>query len=89
MYNACLANEKVYGDRFRQLKEDEKKKKSTKALPTDKVEISASTSDSEDEADDETKPKVNIKVFFVHLISTVKVHLTHVCIIKNQLLVRR
>ncbi|XP_015058326.1 inner membrane protein PPF-1, chloroplastic [Solanum pennellii] len=45
------------GERFRQLKEDEKKKKSTKALPTDKVELSASISDSEDEQDDDTKPK--------------------------------
>ncbi|KAF3622105.1 Inner membrane protein PPF-1, chloroplastic [Capsicum annuum] len=45
------------GERFRQLKEEEKKKKSTKALPTDKVDLSASISDSEDEPDDDTKPK--------------------------------
>ena len=45
------------GERFRQLKETEKKKKSTKALPTDKVELSASISDSEDESDNDTKPK--------------------------------
>lgn len=57
---------KVYGNRFRQLKEDEKKKKSTKALPTDKVELSASISDSEDEQDDDTKPKVNVKCCFAY-----------------------
>ncbi|KAL1817195.1 hypothetical protein DCAR_0521617 [Daucus carota subsp. sativus] len=41
------------GDRFRQLKKEEKKKKSNKALPAE-LEISASTSDSEEESNEET-----------------------------------
>ncbi|PSS14267.1 Inner membrane protein like [Actinidia chinensis var. chinensis] len=43
------------GDRFRQLKEEEKKKVS-KALPAEQVQM-ASTSDPEDESDEETNPK--------------------------------
>lgn len=43
-------------DRFRQLKEDEKKKKVNKALPAE-VQVSASVSDSEDESDGEPESK--------------------------------
>jgi len=39
------------GDRFRQLKEEEKKKKLSKALPAEQVEALASTSESEDGSD--------------------------------------
>lgn len=41
------------GDRFRQLKQEDKKKKTSKALPAEQVEISASTSDSEEESTEE------------------------------------
>ncbi|KAM7496566.1 hypothetical protein LguiA_020980 [Lonicera macranthoides] len=43
------------GDRFRKLKEEEKKNKSSKALPTDVVDISASVSDSEDNSNEGTE----------------------------------
>ncbi|MFS7986835.1 putative membrane insertase YidC/ALB3/OXA1/COX18, membrane insertase YidC/Oxa1 [Helianthus anomalus] len=42
------------GDRFKQLK-DEEKRRSNKALPDQDVQVLASTSDSEDETDEETK----------------------------------
>lgn len=44
------------GDRFRQLKQEEKKKKTNKALPAE-LEISASTSDSEEDLNEETMSK--------------------------------
>lgn len=44
------------GDRFRQLKQEEKKIKANKALPAE-LEISASTSDSEEDSDEETISK--------------------------------
>ncbi|KAG5566891.1 hypothetical protein RHGRI_002442 [Rhododendron griersonianum] len=42
------------GDRFRQLKEEEKKKKLNEALPAEQVEVLASTSESEDGSDEVT-----------------------------------
>uniref|UniRef100_A0A5B6YMT0 Membrane insertase YidC/Oxa/ALB C-terminal domain-containing protein n=1 Tax=Davidia involucrata TaxID=16924 RepID=A0A5B6YMT0_DAVIN len=45
------------GDRFKQLKEEEKKEKLIKALPAEQVQTSASTSDSEGGSDEETKAK--------------------------------
>ncbi|KAG2673514.1 hypothetical protein I3843_13G082800 [Carya illinoinensis] len=45
------------GERFRQLKEGENKKKLSKAMPTEDVQNLASTSDSEDDPDEETKDK--------------------------------
>ncbi|KAL8146146.1 hypothetical protein AgCh_004034 [Apium graveolens] len=45
------------GDRFRQLKQEERKKKTNKALPAE-LEISASTSDSEEDSSEETMSKV-------------------------------
>lgn len=47
------------GDRFRQLKEEEKKKKPSKALPSEEIQISATVSDSEDDSDEETRSKDN------------------------------
>ena len=52
-----------YLNRFRQLKEEEKKKVS-KALPAEQVQM-ASTSDPEDESDEETNPKVNSNLWFL------------------------
>lgn len=46
-------------NRFRQLKEEEKKKTLSNAASAVEVEISASVSDSEDESDEEIKSKVN------------------------------
>ncbi|KAK3033949.1 hypothetical protein RJ639_034113 [Escallonia herrerae] len=45
------------GDRFRQLKEEEKMKKATKALPGEQVQTLASASDSEDGTDEDTNSK--------------------------------
>ncbi|XP_043687091.1 inner membrane protein PPF-1, chloroplastic-like isoform X3 [Telopea speciosissima] len=45
------------GYRFRQLKEEERKKKLNKALPAEEVQTLASTSDSGDESDEEIKDK--------------------------------
>ncbi|XP_040994062.1 inner membrane protein PPF-1, chloroplastic-like isoform X1 [Juglans microcarpa x Juglans regia] len=45
------------GERFRQLKDEEENKKLNKALPTEDVQNMASTSDSEDDPDEETKDK--------------------------------
>ncbi|CAK9188305.1 unnamed protein product [Ilex paraguariensis] len=46
------------GDRFRQLKEEEKKKnKETKALPAEQVQTLASASDSTEDTDEETQSK--------------------------------
>ncbi|KAJ0947455.1 putative membrane insertase YidC/ALB3/OXA1/COX18, membrane insertase YidC/Oxa1 [Helianthus annuus] len=45
------------GARFKQLKEEEKRK-SNKALPGQDIQVLASTSDTEDETDEETKPTV-------------------------------
>lgn len=45
------------GDRFRQLKEGEKKKKFSKALPAEDVQTLAITSDSDDVSDEDTKEK--------------------------------
>ncbi|KAE8039030.1 hypothetical protein FH972_011479 [Carpinus fangiana] len=45
------------GERFRQLKEEEKKKTLSKALPAEDVETLASTSDSDDDSEEETKNK--------------------------------
>ncbi|XP_052186565.1 inner membrane protein PPF-1, chloroplastic [Diospyros lotus] len=45
------------GDRFRQLKDEEKKKKVSRALPAEQVQAQASTSDSEDGLDEETSSK--------------------------------
>ncbi|KAE9463528.1 hypothetical protein C3L33_04569, partial [Rhododendron williamsianum] len=42
------------GDRFRQLKEEEKKKQLNEALPAEQVEVLASTSESEDGSDEVT-----------------------------------
>ncbi|MED6208773.1 Inner membrane protein PPF-1, chloroplastic [Stylosanthes scabra] len=42
------------GERFRQLKEDDKKKKSNKALPVEEVQPLASASDSDDVSDEES-----------------------------------
>ncbi|XP_058203067.1 inner membrane protein PPF-1, chloroplastic [Rhododendron vialii] len=42
------------GDRFRQLKEEEKKKKLNEVLPAEQVEVLASTSESEDGSDEVT-----------------------------------
>jgi YidC/Oxa1 family membrane protein insertase len=47
-------------NRFRQLKEEESKKKVSKALADDEVQTPASASDSEDGSDQETKDKVKI-----------------------------
>ncbi|KAK1398563.1 Inner membrane protein PPF-1, chloroplast [Heracleum sosnowskyi] len=44
------------GERFRQLKQEDKKKKANKALPAE-LEISASTSDSEEDSNEETMSK--------------------------------
>ncbi|KAF7152561.1 hypothetical protein RHSIM_Rhsim01G0226500 [Rhododendron simsii] len=46
------------GDRFRQLKEEEKKKKLNEALPAEQVEVLASTSESEDGSDEVTNATV-------------------------------
>ncbi|KAF8397512.1 hypothetical protein HHK36_016429 [Tetracentron sinense] len=43
------------GDRFRQLKEEEKKEKLNKALPSEEFQTLTSTSDSDDGSDEETK----------------------------------
>ncbi|RVW57069.1 Inner membrane protein PPF-1, chloroplastic [Vitis vinifera] len=45
------------GDRFRQLKEEEKKKKISKALPAEEIQALASESDSDEGSDEETKDK--------------------------------
>ncbi|MBA0881940.1 hypothetical protein Goshw_012385 [Gossypium schwendimanii] len=45
------------GDRFRQLKEEEKKKKVSKALPAEEFQSLDSASDSDGESDEETKGK--------------------------------
>ncbi|XP_059430597.1 inner membrane protein PPF-1, chloroplastic-like [Corylus avellana] len=45
------------GERFRQLKEEEKKKTLSKALPAEDVETLASTSDSDDDSEEGTKDK--------------------------------
>ncbi|EEF31010.1 inner membrane protein PPF-1, chloroplastic [Ricinus communis] len=45
------------GDRFRQLKEEEKRKKLGKALPDDEAQALDSASDSDEESDEETKAK--------------------------------
>lgn len=45
--------------RFRQLKEEEKKNKVSKALPTEGVQTLDSASDSDVESDEETQGKVN------------------------------
>ncbi|PON58952.1 Membrane insertase [Parasponia andersonii] len=45
------------GDRFKQLKEEEKKKKLSKALPAEEVQTSAFTYDSEDGSDEENNDK--------------------------------
>ncbi|KAL1361745.1 hypothetical protein HN51_010069 [Arachis hypogaea] len=42
------------GERFRQLKEEDKKKKSSKALPVEEVQPLASTTDSDDGSDEES-----------------------------------
>ncbi|XVF68733.1 hypothetical protein PTKIN_Ptkin11bG0025300 [Pterospermum kingtungense] len=47
------------GDRFRQLKEEEKKKKVSKALPAEEVQTPDSASDSDEESDEETKGKAD------------------------------
>ncbi|KAL3518210.1 hypothetical protein ACH5RR_020799 [Cinchona calisaya] len=47
------------GDRFKQLKEEEEKKKLSKPVSAVDVETSASISDSEDESDEESKSKDN------------------------------
>lgn len=47
-------------NRFRQLREEENKKKASKALPDDEVQTPASASDSEDGSDQETNDKVKI-----------------------------
>lgn len=45
--------------RFRQTKEEEKKKKVSKALPAEEVQTLDSASDSDEESGEETKGKVN------------------------------
>lgn len=45
------------GDRFRQLKEEEKKKKAIKAMASEEAQTSESVSDSEEESDEEAKSK--------------------------------
>lgn len=54
-------------NRFRQLKQEEKKTLS-KALPAEDVETLASTSDSDDDSEEETKDKVKFifSFFTVH-----------------------
>lgn len=49
-------------NRFKQLKEEEKRK-SNKALPAQDVQVLASTSEDEDETDEETKSTVIIFIF--------------------------
>lgn len=51
-------------NRFRQLKQEEKKTLS-KALPAEDVETLASTSDSDDDSEEETKDKVKFIFFFL------------------------
>lgn len=51
-------------NRFRQLKEEEKKKTLSKALPAEDVETLASTSDSDDDSEEETKDKVKFNFYF-------------------------
>ncbi|XP_077232871.1 inner membrane protein PPF-1, chloroplastic-like [Tasmannia lanceolata] len=45
------------GERFRQLKEEENSRKLNKSLPSEEVQILASTSDSDDDSNEETKDK--------------------------------
>lgn len=47
-------------NRFRKLREEEKKNKLSKALSNEEVQTLASTSDSEDGSDEETKDKVKL-----------------------------
>ena len=49
--------------RFRKLKEEEKKKKTGKALPDDEAQALDSASASDEESDEETKDKVLGKKF--------------------------
>lgn len=58
-FSRSLADVNGVLNRFRQLKEDEKNKRISKASTEEQVVISASASDSEDESNGETKPKVN------------------------------
>lgn len=46
-------------NRFRRLKEEEKKKKISKALPGEEGQTVDAASDSDEESDEETKGKVN------------------------------
>lgn len=55
LWNNCQRN------RFRQLKEDEKKKKVSKAMTSEEAQTSESVSDSEEESDEETNSVVNSK----------------------------
>ncbi|KAK3023280.1 hypothetical protein RJ639_044251 [Escallonia herrerae] len=50
------------GDRFRQLKEEEKMKKATKALPGEQAQTLASASDSEDGTDEDTDSKASLNL---------------------------
>lgn len=49
-------------NRFRQLKEEEKKKKISKALPAEEIQALASESDSDEGSDEETKDKVTFSL---------------------------
>lgn len=49
-------------NRFRQYKEEEKRKKLSKALPADDIKSPESASDAEEESDVETVDKVNFSV---------------------------
>lgn len=52
-------------NRFRQLKEEEKKKKISKALPAEEVQALASEADSDEGSDEETKDTVSLSLSFM------------------------
>lgn len=65
MVRYIFANQRnYYMNRFQQLKEEEKRK-SNKALPDQGIQILASTSDTEDETDEETKSTVTYFIIFI------------------------
>ncbi|KAH7850229.1 hypothetical protein Vadar_029529 [Vaccinium darrowii] len=55
----CVATCNLVMNLFRQLKEEEKKKKLSKALPAEQVAAMASASESEDGSDEVTNATVN------------------------------
>lgn len=62
-----LLKNKWQSNRFKQLKEEEKRKKSTKALPAEEVQTLGSASDSDEGLGEEAKDKVDFKFLWLHI----------------------